>query len=48
MWSEKSEGPRIDPSGTPYSCKDFQYRTTQPCLILRKDKVRLITQPEIP
>ena len=37
--------------GTPelsqYSCKDFPSRTIQTCLLLRKDKIRPNTWPEI-
>ena len=44
MYSRKSVGPRIDPSGTPaltgYSCEDFPSRTTRSCLLLRKEEIR--------
>ena len=44
MYSMKSVGPRIDPSGTPaltgYSCEDFPSRTTRSCLLLRKEEIR--------
>ena len=44
MYSRKSVGPRIEPSGNPgftgYSCEDFPSRTTQSHLLLRKEKIR--------
>ena len=44
MYSRKSVGSRIDPWGTPglteYSCEDFPPRTTQSCLLLRKEEIR--------
>ena len=51
MYSRKSVGPRMEPCGTPsltgYSCKDFPYRTTHSCLLLRTGKVRPNMQTEI-
>ena len=48
MYSRKSLGPRIDPSGTPaltgYSWEDYPSRTTQSCLTeRRRDKVKYQT-----
>ena len=44
MYSRKSVGPRMDPSGTPaltgYSCEDFPYRTTRSCLLLQKEEIK--------
>ena len=40
----------MDPSGTlaltGYSCKDFRYRTTRSCLLLRKEEIRPNIRPE--
>ena len=51
MYSRKGDGPRIKPWGTPalteYSCKDFPSRTWRNYLLLRKDKIRPKTRPEI-
>ena len=45
-------GPRMEPSQTPtstgYSCKGFPSRTARNRLLLRKDKIRPNTWPEIP
>ena len=42
MYSKKSAGPRMEPSGTPvltgYYCKDFPSRTTWTHLLLRKEE----------
>ena len=44
MCTKKIVGPGMDPSGNPaltgYSFKDFPSRTTQSCLLLKKDKIR--------
>ena len=52
MYSRKSEGPRMEPWGTPtltgYSCEDFPSRTTWSCLLLRKEEIRPNIWPEIP
>ena len=44
MYSRKSVGPRMEPSGTPtltgYSCEDFPSRTTRSRLLLRKEERR--------
>ena len=52
MYSRKSVGPRMEPWGTPaltgYSCEDFPSRTTQSCLLLRKEEIRPNIWPEIP
>ena len=44
MYSRKSVGPRMEPSGTPaltgYSCEDFPSRTTRSHLLLRKEEIR--------
>ena len=44
MYSTKSVGPRTDPYGTPvknrYSCEDVPSKTTQSCLLLRKDEIK--------
>ena len=52
MHSTKSAGPRIEPWGyqslTGYYCEDFPSRTTQSDLLLRKDKIRPNTYPELP
>ena len=43
MYSRKSVGLRMEPWGTPtltgYSCQDFSSRTTQICLLLRKEEI---------
>ena len=43
MYSRKSVGLRMEPWGTPtltgYSCEDFSSRTTQICLLLRKEEI---------
>ena len=45
MYSKKSVGPIMGPWRTPaltgYSCEDFPSRTTQRCLLLRKEEIRL-------
>ena len=50
--SRKSVGIRTEPWKTPvvtgYSCEDFPSRTTQYCLLLRKNKIRVNNWPEIP
>ena len=42
MYSRKSVGPRMDPSGTPaltgYSCERLPSRTTRSHLLLRKEE----------
>ena len=52
MYSTKRVGPRTDPYGTPvitgYSCEDVPSKTTQSCLLLRKDKIKPNIWPEIP
>ena len=52
MDSRKSVGPRMDSWGTPaltgHSCEDIPSRTTQSCLLLRKEEIRPIIWPEIP
>ena len=44
MYSRKSVGPRMEPWRIPaftgYSCEDFPCRTTQSCLLLRKEEIR--------
>ena len=44
MYSRKSVGPRMKPSGTPaltgYSCEDIPSRTTISHLLLRKEEMR--------
>ena len=44
MYSKESVKPRMDHWGTPaltgYSCEDFPSRTTQRCLLLRKEEGR--------
>ena len=44
MYSRKSIGPRMDPRGTPaltaYSCENYQSRTIQSHLLLRKEEIR--------
>ena len=44
MLSRKSVGPRMDPWGatglTGYCCEYFPTRTTQNCLLLRKEETR--------
>ena len=51
MYSRKSVEPRIKPWGTStltgYACKDFPSATYRSRLLLRKDKIRPNTQPEI-
>ena len=51
MYSRKSVGPRMEPSGTPaltgYSCEDFLSRTTRSCLLLRKEEIRTNVRPGI-
>ena len=51
IYSTNSVGPRMDPRGTPelsgYSLEDFPSRTTQSCLLLRKEKIRPNIWPEI-
>ena len=43
IYSGKSVGPRMEPSGAPaltgYFCKDFPSKTTENCPLLRKDKI---------
>ena len=43
MYSRKSAGPKIEPSGTlsltGCSYEDFSSRTTRRCLLLRKDEI---------
>ena len=50
MYSRKSEGPRMEPCGTPaligYSCEDFPFRTTWSRLLLRKEEIRPNIWPE--
>ena len=52
MYSRKSVGPRMEPSGTPaltgYSCEDFPSRTTQSHQLLRKEEIRTNIWSEIP
>ena len=52
MYSTKRVGPRTDPYGTPvitgYSCEDVPSKTTQSCLLLRKDKIKPNIWLEIP
>ena len=40
----KTVGAGMEPRGTPaltgYSCQDFPFRTTQSCLLLRKEEIR--------
>ena len=52
MYSWKSIGPRMQPSGNPsltgYSCEDFPSRTTRSHLLLRKEEIRPNIWPEIP
>ena len=52
MYSKKSVGPMIDLWGTPkwtgYSYEDFASRTTQNCLLLRKEEIRSNIWPDIP
>ena len=51
MYSRKSVGPRMEPSGTPaltgYSCEEFPSRTTCSHLLLRKEEIRPDICPEI-
>ena len=51
MYSRKSIVARMEPWRTPaltrYSCKDLLSRTNWSCLLLRKDKLKLKTWPEI-
>ena len=52
MCSRKSEDPRMEPWGTlaftGYSCENLtSRRTTQRCLLLRKEEIRLNIWPEI-
>ena len=52
MYSTKSVEPRTDPYGTPvitgYFCEDVPSKTTQGCLLLRKDDIKPNIWPEIP
>ena len=52
MYRRKSVGPRMEPWGisalTGYSCEDFPSRTTQSCLLLRKEEISTNIWPEIP
>ena len=52
MYSRKKVGPRMVPWGTSaltgYSCEDFPSRTTQSCLLLRKEEKSSNIWPEIP
>ena len=52
MYGRKSIGQRIGPWETPpftgFSCKDFQSRATQSCLILKKGVKKPSTLHEIP
>ena len=51
MYSRKSVGPRMQPSGNPsligYSCEDFPSRTTRSHLLLRKEEIRPNIWPEV-
>ena len=51
MFSRKSEGPRMEPWGTPaltrYSCEDFPSRTTRSCLSLGKEEIKPNIWPQI-
>ena len=51
MYIRKSVGPRMEPWGTPastrYSCEDVPSRTTQSCLLLRKEEIRPNIWPEL-
>ena len=43
MYGRKSVVPRMGPSGTPLTgcfCEEFPSRTTQSCLLPRKDKIK--------
>ena len=52
MYSRKGVGLRLEPWGCPaltgYSYKDFPSRTTERCLLLRKEEIRPNIRPEIP
>ena len=52
MYSRKSVGPRMEPWGTPaltrYSCEELPSRTTQSCILLRKEEIRPNIWPKIP
>ena len=52
MYIRKSVGWRMEPSGRPtltgYSYEDFPSRNTRSQLLLRKDKIRPNSWPEIP
>ena len=52
MYIRKSVGWRMESSGRPtltgYSCENFPSRNTRSQLLLRKDKIRPNSQPEIP
>ena len=51
MYSRESVVPRMGPWGIPavtrYSCEDVPFRTTQSCLLLRKEEIRSNIWPEI-
>ena len=51
MYSRKSVGPRMEPSGTQaltgYFCEDFPFRTSQGHMLQRKEEIRPIIWPEI-
>ena len=52
MYNKKSVGPRMEPWGTSaltgYSCEDSPSRTTQSCVLPRKEEIRPNNWPEIP
>ena len=51
MYSGQSVGPRMDPWGTPaltgYFSEDLPSRTTQSCLLLKKEEIRSNIWPEV-
>ena len=52
MYIRKSVGTRMKPWGTPaltgYSCEDVPSKTTQSCLLPRKEEISPNILPEIP